>query len=61
MMQHGSQEAWQALWSVRPQYLQAAWAVIDQEHWGTEAYLRDQLGLGAAQLAALAHRYLEPV
>jgi protein-tyrosine phosphatase len=61
MMQHGSEQAWQALWSVRPQYLQAAWDVIDQEHRGTQAYLRDPLGLGDEQLAALAQRYLEPV
>ncbi len=51
----------QALWSVRPSYLQAALDVIDTEAGGMPHYLRNGLGLTEPQLDELAQRLLEPV
>ncbi len=50
----------QVLWSVRPQYLQAALQVIDDEHGSVAAYLRSALSLGQPARDELMHRYLEP-
>ena len=53
-------EVRQVLWSVRPQYLQAALQVMDDEHGGVAAYLSNALALSPAMLDELARRYLEP-
>jgi protein-tyrosine phosphatase len=58
--QHGTEGAARALWGVRPQYLAAAWELIDDELGGAQAYLRDSLALSEAKLAALRARFLEP-
>ena len=49
----------QALWSVRPSYLQAALHCIDTEHGGMPAYLRDSLGLTQNMLDDLARQNLQ--
>ena len=49
----------QALWSVQPSYLEAAFTVLDQERGGAQAYLRTDLGLGENDLERLAQRYLQ--
>lgn len=49
-------EVLQALWSVKPQYLQAAWQVINDEHGGMAAYLRGALALNQPALNTLAQR-----
>jgi protein-tyrosine phosphatase len=50
----------QALWSVRPSYLQAAFHIIDTEDGGMQAYLREVLGLTQPMLDELARKTLEP-
>lgn len=50
----------QVLWSVKPQYLQAAWRVIDDEQGGLAAYLCSALALGLAEQDELKRRYLQP-
>lgn len=50
----------QALWSVRPSYLQAAFHIIDTEDGGMQAYLREVLGLTQPMLDELARKVLEP-
>lgn len=52
-------EVLQALWGVQAGYLEAAFEVIDREHGGAERYLRQRVGLGEAELTALARRYLQ--
>ena len=41
-----------------PSYIQAAFVVIDAHAGGAEGYLRDELGLGHADLIALRNMYL---
>jgi protein-tyrosine phosphatase len=48
------------LWGVQPAFLEAAFDEIESAHGGLDAYLREQLGLGAAQRERLAQLYLEP-
>jgi len=48
----------QVLGSVQPAFLGAAFEAIDTDYGSLEAYLRDGIGLGAAERTALAARYL---
>ena len=47
--------------TVRPEYLEAAFAEVEAKHGGFDAYLRDGLGLKPAEIAAIRERYLTPV
>jgi protein-tyrosine phosphatase len=49
----------QVLGSVQPAFLSAAFEAIDADYGGLETYLRDGIGLGAAERTALAARYLQ--
>jgi protein-tyrosine phosphatase len=49
----------QVLGSVQTVFLAAAFEAIDAEYGDLESYFRDGLGLGAAERATLAARYLE--
>jgi protein-tyrosine phosphatase len=49
----------QVLGSVQPAFLGAAFEAIDADYGSLEAYLRDGIGLGAAERTALAARYLQ--
>jgi protein-tyrosine phosphatase len=53
-------ELMRVLRSVRPEFLDAAYAAIAQDHGSVEAYLRDALGVGARERAALRALYLQP-
>ena len=48
----------QVLYRVQPEFLQAAYEVIDADYGGLDAYLRDGLRLGDAQRARLQALYL---
>ncbi len=48
----------QVLGSVQPAFLGAAFEAIDADYGSLDAYLRDGIGLGAAERTALAARYL---
>jgi protein-tyrosine phosphatase len=48
----------QVLLGVRPQFLQAAFDAVEQDHGSLDAYLREALGLGEPQLARLRTLYL---
>jgi protein-tyrosine phosphatase len=48
----------QVLGSVQPAFLSAAFEAIDADYGSLETYLRDGIGLGAAERTALAARYL---
>jgi protein-tyrosine phosphatase len=49
----------QVLGSVQASFLAAAYDAIDADYGDLESYLRDGLGLGAAEREQLAARYLE--
>jgi protein-tyrosine phosphatase len=49
----------QVLGSVQPAFLGAAFEAIDADYGNLETYLRDGIGLGAAERTALAARYLQ--
>jgi protein-tyrosine phosphatase len=49
-----------ALWGVRPEYLLAAFDVLDRRG-GPESWLRREIGLDKAQVETLAQRYLLPL
>jgi protein-tyrosine phosphatase len=53
-------EAFQALWGVRPSYLQAAFDLVDSSFGGMQPYLRDVLGLTQPQLSELERKVLVP-
>lgn len=53
------QEVLAVLWSVRLDFLHAAFDAIDKDHGGMPRYLRLRLGLDDAAQRALAGRYLE--
>lgn len=53
-------EVSQALLAADRRYIEAALAVIDAHPGGGEGYLRDELGLGPAELTQLRAAYLEP-
>lgn len=48
------------LYRVQEDFLMAAFEVVKRDHGGVEAYLENDLGLGAAERATLASLYLEP-
>lgn len=52
-------DALAVLWSVRPGFLHAALARIDERHGGLDAYLARRLGLDDAARERLAQRYLD--
>jgi protein-tyrosine phosphatase len=47
------------LWSVRPEFLEAAFQVIDEEHGGLESYLAGPLGLGMGERERLRNSLLD--
>ncbi|MGH6712163.1 MAG: tyrosine-protein phosphatase [Bradyrhizobium sp.] len=49
----------QVLGTVQPAFLNAAFEAIDADYGSLETYLRDGIGLGAAERTALAARYLQ--
>ena len=49
----------QVLGTVQPAFLDAAFEAIDADYGSLETYLRDGIGLGAAERTALATRYLQ--
>jgi protein-tyrosine phosphatase len=49
----------QVLGSVQPAFLSAAFEAIDADYGNLETYLRDGIGLGAAERTAFAARYLQ--
>jgi protein-tyrosine phosphatase len=49
----------QVLGSVQPAFLSAAFEAIDADYGSLETYLKDGIGLGAAERTALAARYLQ--
>ena len=56
---HLSPEAARVLWGVQPDFLEAAFEAVRQDHGSLDAYLRDALGLSAARLKALRRLYLQ--
>lgn len=50
---------WEPLMRVHPEYLEATFEQLASSHGSVEGYLRDQLGLDAAQLESLRSRLLE--
>lgn len=48
------------LWSVRPEFLEAAFEAVEADHGSLDAYLRDRLGLGPSEHARLRSLYLQP-
>ena len=48
------------LWRVQPAFLDTALAEIDQHPGGLDSYLAQRLGVGPAERARLAERYLAP-
>jgi protein-tyrosine phosphatase len=53
-------EALQVLWRVRESYLRTALDIIDTDHGGVDAYLRERLRLSPAAIAQLQRSYLQP-
>jgi protein-tyrosine phosphatase len=45
------------LWGVRPEFLQASFEAIEQDHGGLDAYLRNALGVGEAERNRLRALY----
>ncbi|HMN82877.1 MAG TPA: tyrosine-protein phosphatase [Burkholderiaceae bacterium] len=52
-------DALQVLWRVRESYLHTALQVIDSDHGGIDAYLRERLRLSPAAIAKLQKLYLQ--
>lgn len=50
-------EAAAVLWRVQPEFLEAAFAAIDEDYGGMEGYLREGLGLGNPQRERLRQLY----
>lgn len=48
----------QVLWKVQPEFLHAAWRLVDADYGGMDAYLRDVIGLDSTAQAELRTRYL---
>jgi protein-tyrosine phosphatase len=46
------------LWGVRPEFLQAAFEAVEQDHGSLDAYLARELGVGEAERARLRALYL---
>lgn len=53
-----SPEVAQVLWSVRPEFLQAAFDAVVEDHGSLDAYLRNALGIGERERAQLRKAYL---
>ncbi len=53
-------EAASVLWRVRPEFLEAAMDAVQRDYGGLDAYLREGLGLGEAQLRRMRELYLVP-
>ncbi|MEJ7929701.1 tyrosine-protein phosphatase [Ramlibacter sp. AN1015] len=53
-----SPEVAAVLWSVRPEFLQASFDAVEQDHGSLEAYLRDGLRLGEPERKELRRLYL---
>lgn len=49
------------LWRVRPEYLHAAFAAVDEDYGSLEGYFREGLGLGPRERERLRMLYLGPV
>jgi protein-tyrosine phosphatase len=49
----------QVLWQVQPEFLHAAFDVVDAQHGGMQAYLRGPIGLEAQHINELKRRLLE--
>ncbi len=47
------------LWGVQPEFLEAAFEAVQQDHGSLDAYLRDALGLGEAERQRLRTLYLQ--
>jgi protein-tyrosine phosphatase len=57
---HGlTPEAGMVLWRVQPEFLYAAFEAVEADYGGLEGYLREGLGLGAAERERLRELYLE--
>lgn len=54
------QEILNVLWRVEPSFLESAYSAVTQAHGSMDAYVREALGLSAADVAALQSRYLLP-
>jgi protein-tyrosine phosphatase len=48
------------LWQVQDVFLDAALQALERDHGGFDRYLKDRMGLGAAERDLLRDRYLEP-
>jgi len=48
------------LWRVQADFLDTALAAVDNDHGGIDRYLAQRLGVGPAERAVLAERYLQP-
>ncbi|MCW5649424.1 MAG: tyrosine-protein phosphatase [Ramlibacter sp.] len=56
---HGlAPEVARVLWRVQPEFLNAAFDAVQQDHGGLENYLQDALGLGLRERERLARQYL---
>jgi len=57
---HGlAPEVLSVLWQVRPEFLNAAFEAVDEDHGGLEGYFREGLGLREAERERLRTLYLE--
>ncbi len=56
---HLSPEAARVLWGVQPDFLEAAFEAVRQDHGSLDAYLHDALGLTATRLKELRRLYLQ--
>lgn len=57
---HGlTREVGAVLWRVQPEFLHAAFEAVEADYGGLEVYLREGLGLGAAERERLRELYLE--
>ena len=57
---HGlTPEVGAVLWRVQPEFLHAAFEAVEADYGGLEGYLREGLGLGAAERERLRRLYLE--
>ena len=55
----GHPHVMQVLWQVQPEFLHAAFDVVDAQHGGMQAYLRGPIGLEAQHINELKRRLLE--
>jgi len=55
----GHPHVMQVLWQVQPEFLHAAFDVVDAQHGGMQAYLLGPIGLEAQHITELKRRLLE--